>query len=203
MEPAQISRTSGQKSRVAETASPTVAHQPSCVQVASGALNVDGSAEVSSVSCAAAGNCSAGGYYRDGANHTQAFVVSGVNRSWKTAIKVPGGGALSTGGYAEIDSVSCAAAGDCSAGGYYVDGSNDGQAFVVNEMNRSWKTAIEVPGSGALDTDGYAGDQLGVVRGGRELQRRRFLPRRLLPLSGARGERGEWELADGARGPRR
>ena len=31
------------------------------------------------MSCASAGNCSAGGYYTDSSGHRQAFVVSEVN----------------------------------------------------------------------------------------------------------------------------
>jgi hypothetical protein len=40
------------------------------------ALNRGGNAGVSSVSCASAGNCSAGGFYKDSSGHQQAFVVS-------------------------------------------------------------------------------------------------------------------------------
>jgi hypothetical protein len=47
--------------------------------------------------------------------------------------------------------VSCASAGNCAAGGFYVEGSAHGQAFVVSERNDRWGRAIEVPGSGALN----------------------------------------------------
>ena len=40
------------------------------------ALNTGGNAWTYSVSCAAAGGCSAGGYYTDNSGHAQAFVVS-------------------------------------------------------------------------------------------------------------------------------
>jgi hypothetical protein len=42
----------------------------------SGALNAGGTAGVHSVSCASAGNCAAGGQYRDRSGHVQGFVVS-------------------------------------------------------------------------------------------------------------------------------
>ena len=59
---------------------------------------------------------------------------------------------------ASVLSVSCAAAGDCVAGGYYVDGlSYRRQAFVVGETNGSWGKAIEVPGTAALNRGGEAG----------------------------------------------
>jgi hypothetical protein len=41
-----------------------------------GTLNAGGNASITSVSCAPAGTCAAGGSYADGAGHTQAFVVS-------------------------------------------------------------------------------------------------------------------------------
>jgi hypothetical protein len=40
----------------------------------SAALNVDGNAQVLSVSCVAGGYCVAGGFYTDQHDHTQAFV---------------------------------------------------------------------------------------------------------------------------------
>jgi hypothetical protein len=53
--------------------------------------------------------------------------------AWGTAAEVPGTAALNQGRFAGISSVSCAAAGSCSAGGDYRDGSGRFQAFVVSE----------------------------------------------------------------------
>jgi hypothetical protein len=119
------------------------------------ALNVEDNATLNSVSCASAGNCSAGGTYRDGANQQQAFVVSQVNGTWGTAVEVPGTAALNTGGNATVTSVSCASAGNCTAGGQYLDASGY-QAFVVSDVNGTWGTAVEVPGTAALNTGGNA-----------------------------------------------
>jgi hypothetical protein len=96
------------------------------------ALNASGNAEVLSVSCESARNCSAGGYYEDGSSHEQAFVVSENNGSWGKAIEVPGSGALNTGGFAQVTSVSCTSKGYCAAGGYYLDRSGSDEAFVVS-----------------------------------------------------------------------
>jgi hypothetical protein len=85
------------------------------------------------VSCAAAGQCSAGGTYADNSNNEQAFVVSQVGGTWHKAIEVPGTAALNQNGQAKIISVSCASAGHCSAGGTYADGSDVIQAFVVSQ----------------------------------------------------------------------
>ncbi len=102
-----------------------------------GSINKGDTAIVNSVSCASAGNCSAGGYYYAGLTY-QAFVVSEVNGRWRTAIEVPGTPALNSGGAAMVNSVSCASAGNCSAGGQYIsrsDASGGGRnlhGFVVS-----------------------------------------------------------------------
>jgi hypothetical protein len=113
-------------------------------------------AEVDSISCTAAGSCAAGGYYYDGSDHYQAFVVSEKNGVWSKAIEVPGTATLNADGAAAVDSVSCAAAGSCAAGGYYYDGSDHMQAFVVSEKNGVWSKAGEVPGTASLNVAGVA-----------------------------------------------
>ncbi len=119
-----------------------------------GSLNQGGNAQLASVSCASAGHCTAGGFYRDGSGHGQAFVVREKNGIWAKAIEVPGSGTLDAGGGAEVKSVSCATAGNCAAIGVYADGSGKTQAFVVSKANGVWGNAIEVPGLGALNKDG-------------------------------------------------
>jgi len=111
-------------------------------------LNNDGVAEADSdsISCAAAGDCVAGGLYTGGSGAMQAFVVGETNGIWGKAIEVPGTAALNTGGFASVESISCAAAGDCAAGGYYA-GPGSSAAFVVSETNGAWGNAIEVPGT--------------------------------------------------------
>ena len=114
-------------------------------------LNRGGNAALNSVSCAAAGNCAAGGRYKDGSGHFQAFVVSETNGSWGQASKVPGTATLNSGGNAVVNSVSCGAVGDCAAGGRYKDGSGHFQAFVVSQTNGVWGHAINVPGMATLN----------------------------------------------------
>jgi hypothetical protein len=85
--------------------------------------------QVSSVSCASPGNCSAGITYSDGHSHNQAFVVSEVDGTWQQGVQVPG---TATGAEdAGTDSVSCVPAGICAAGGYYTDSLGSQQAFVL------------------------------------------------------------------------
>jgi hypothetical protein len=122
------------------------------------ALDTGLSASITSVSCGAAGNCSAGGEYGDPYGATsQVFVVSEVNGTWQNAEEVPGTAALNKGD-AQIASVSCASAGNCSTGGSYqnmYDGAQ--QAFVVSEVNGTWRKAEEVPGTAAFNKVEYAG----------------------------------------------
>jgi hypothetical protein len=76
---------------------------------------------VTSVSCGAAGNCAAVGFYDTPARRTPGFVISENNGTWGTAKEPPGLAALNKGGLAPINAVSCATAGNCSAGGSYAD----------------------------------------------------------------------------------
>jgi hypothetical protein len=80
-----------------------------------------------------AGDCSVGGDYLGHGDTRQAFVVSQAHGTWGKAIEVPGTAALNAGGEAGIGSLSCASPGQCSAGGFYLDGHGKLQAFVVSE----------------------------------------------------------------------
>jgi hypothetical protein len=122
------------------------------------ALNKVGKAQVSSVSCATPGNCSAGGWYTSGfypgghAVKSSAFVVSQVNGVWRQARQVPGIAALNQGGQANVSSVSCTSPGDCSAGGFFYKAASGpgcctSQGFVVSEVNGVWGKARAVPGT--------------------------------------------------------
>jgi hypothetical protein len=109
-----------------------------------------------SVSCATASSCSAGGFYTDDSNRMQAFVVTERNGGWGSGQGIPGLLALNAGGDAQINSVSCWAAGSCLAGGYYTDQSNHQQGFAVVERNGVWGSAQEIPGLARLNSGGSA-----------------------------------------------
>ena len=127
----------------------------------SAALNTGGNAVVQAVACPSAGSCAAGGYYTPagGSPPAQVFVVSEVHGTWRKAEQIPGTDALNTGGSAQVYSVSCASAGNCSAGGYYSVGfDGDLHAFVANEVNGTWgkakqvAAALNVGGGGGVDS---------------------------------------------------
>ena len=115
------------------------------VHVVAANHNVGGYAFVTSVSCASAGNCVAGGSYADLSSYNHGFVVDEVNGVWGSAIEVAG--SLNLGNYANVTSVSCASAGNCVAAGSYTDAATNVQAFVATEVNGVWGGAIEVAGS--------------------------------------------------------
>jgi hypothetical protein len=117
------------------------------------ALNTGGTVTLNQVSCASAGNCSAGGTYLEISNPVQGFVVSQSNGRWGKAIEVPGLAALNAGRQVSFDSVSCGSTGNCAAGGSYIDSSGAHQGFVVSQSNGRWGKAFEVPGLGALNAD--------------------------------------------------
>ena len=104
---------------------------------------------VTSVSCASAGNCAAGGSYEDGHGHSLVFVAGERNGQWGNAIEIPGTARLNAGGFPQVTSVSCPSSGNCAAGGWYLDSSHNRHAFIASERNGRWGTAIEIPGTRA------------------------------------------------------
>jgi hypothetical protein len=87
---------------------------------------------------------------------TQAAAVAGT---WGKAQALPGFAALNKSAQAEsagIQSLSCGSPGTCAVGGYYTDSAGHQQAFVAAEVSGTWHQAIEVPGTGALNTGGTA-----------------------------------------------
>jgi hypothetical protein len=110
-----------------------------------------------SLSCAPAGRCSIGGSYADrSGRHFQVYVASQKAGRWGSAAPLPGAAALNTGRNADIASLSCGAAGNCAAGGFYTDSSSHRQAFVANQANGTWSNAQQVPGVAALSA-GHGG----------------------------------------------
>ena len=114
------------------------------------ALDKGGPATVFPVSCGPAGSCAAVGTYTDGSGHDQGFAVVERNGRWGKATELPGLAALNKGGSAFAESVSCAPAGRCAAGGFYTDGSGHRQGFVAVERNGRWGKAQPIRGMSAV-----------------------------------------------------
>jgi hypothetical protein len=118
---------------------------------------------VDSVSCGAAGNCSAGGAYLSGESGmpfsapSQAFVVSESGGRWATAVAVPGLAARDAGGAADTTSVSCASAGNCAAGGSFQGRLSALEPFVVSETKGTWRKAVVLRVPAAAENQGVDG----------------------------------------------
>lgn len=97
------------------------------------ALNKGRQADITSVACASAGNCAAGGYYLGQENMQHAFLVTEVNGRWGIPVLLPGLPiAQASGSGAEVYSMACPAAGQCVGGGSYSI-SGQQQGFVVSQ----------------------------------------------------------------------
>jgi hypothetical protein len=130
------------------------------------ALNAGGSARVLSMSCAASGDCSAGGDYADASGNNLPFVVGEAGGTWGSAIEVPGFAALPSAASGVVESVSCSSPGNCAASGVFSDAAALSSPFVVSETGGTWGQAIEVPGAAALNPGGLSdGEHVSCVPG--------------------------------------
>ena len=124
-------------------------------------LNKGHNGAATAISCPSAGNCAVGGYYTNSSGHGELFLINQRKGSWGKAKEIPGLAALAKGSTAQIYSISCSSAGDCSGGGYGENSSFREIAFVVTESGGHWGSATRVPGTGSLSPAGDSGlDQI-------------------------------------------
>lgn len=98
-----------------------------------------------SVSCASAGNCSAGGEFVNAAANREAFVVSSTGGTWGQATPVTFASGLQAAIHDDvIYSMSCASAGNCTAVGQFRNSSSLFEAFTVSSTGGTWGEAIPV-----------------------------------------------------------
>jgi hypothetical protein len=131
-----------------------------------GALNVGGYANPGGLSCRSVGSCVLVGDYAMSSTQFQAFIATEKNGVWGSARNVPGFKALNKGDNGTIMSLSCASAGNCTAGGTYTDAAQHQQAFVVDETDGTWGDAQEVPGTAALNVNGAYVDSVSCASAG-------------------------------------
>lgn len=103
-----------------------------------GAATTSQSVNLPSVSCVAAGNCTAVGSYVDGAGHSQALLLTEISGAWAQGIVAPLPADAAPNPNASLSSVSCAAAGNCTAVGRYTNGSGNSIPLLLTETSGTW-----------------------------------------------------------------
>ena len=98
---------------------------------------------LSSVSCAAVGDCSAVGDYTDSSGHEQGLLLTETAGVWAAGVEATLPANAGSNPDVAIASVSCASAGDCSAVGDYVDSSGGEQGLLLSEVGGVWAPGIE------------------------------------------------------------
>lgn len=102
------------------------------------------------LSCLSPGNCTAGGNYNDGGDpaDSQPLVMTETDGKWGSGQTLPGVAALSANsGIAYLTGLRCRSAGNCSAAGWVVDGSSEGDVvFLSTEKNGVWGQAVVLAG---------------------------------------------------------
>ena len=157
-------------------------------------------AGVISVSCASAGSCAAGGYYRRPPRDEQGFVAAERNGVWGGDRGARPGGAEHGRGR-QVGSVSCASAGNCAAGGYYTATAVMPRGSWPASGTAAGARAIEVPGLAALNKGGDAGvDSVSCASAGNCAAGGYYDGAVTVP--GVRGRREERRLGQGDRGAR-
>jgi hypothetical protein len=114
--------------------------------------------DLASVSCAAPGECSAIGSYRDSSGDEQGLLVTESSGVWGRGVTASLPADAATNPEIDLSSASCASPGDCSAVGSYQDGSGDEQALVLTQTAGIWGpgTPAQLP-SGASSEHASAG----------------------------------------------
>ena len=101
-----------------------------------------------STSCASVGQCVTVGTYQDRSTNVQDFVIGEVHGSWQRAIEIRlPAGAIAKSQLAQLHSVACTSAGNCSAVGTYLEKGTPvatTQALVVDEVHGQWRVAERI-----------------------------------------------------------
>jgi hypothetical protein len=77
-----------------------------------------------------------------------------AHSGWGSAKSIPHLNALAAGGDATASAVNCSSAGNCVAGGFYIDSLSHNQPWLAAQHNGKWGNAFEVPGTASLNAGG-------------------------------------------------
>jgi len=95
------------------------------------------------VSCTSAGNCAATGDYLDRLGRDQGLLLTKTSGTW-TAVKAPLPAGTVFDPFADVNSVSCTSAGNCTATGTYSDNSDHRQGLLLTQTAGTW-AAVQAP----------------------------------------------------------
>lgn len=101
------------------------------------------------ISCASAGNCLAAGFY-EGKRGIEPFTVTEQHGTWGSARAFPRIIAVNDGALAEITSVSCPVALNCTATGFFYQSETDGETFAFSQKNGAWGALKGIGGTGRI-----------------------------------------------------
>jgi hypothetical protein len=114
------------------------------------------SPSLESVSCAAAGSCSAVGSYQDASGHSQGLLLSESSGAWSAGTKAPLPSGAGTDPKVSLSSVICLSADACTAVGHYTDSSADQQGLLLGESSGTWTpTKASLPAGAATNPQVY------------------------------------------------
>jgi Big-like domain-containing protein len=116
-------------------------------QAVPGTLELDSGgqgAQVNDLACGALDDCAVAGQVTDSSGSLHSFVDGGTGGTWRNAQEIAGVANL-PGDF--TTSVACRGAGNCIAGGQYLDTAGHSNAFIANESSGSWGGAQQVAGN--------------------------------------------------------
>ena len=99
--------------------------------------------ELTSVACASTGNCTAVGRYGDASGNRQGLLLTETLGTWAPGVKAVLPMGADPDPIAELESVSCASAGNCSAVGQYRDTSGNTHGLLMTETAGTWAAGVE------------------------------------------------------------
>lgn len=118
-------------------------------------LNTGNDGTAPSLSCPSVGNCTVGGYYKDGTGY-HGYIATQSNGIWSNAAPVTGLATLDTSNGSGTMAMSCPSVANCTIGGYYRDGTGY-HAFLATQTGGSWGNPTAVNGLAALDVGNDSG----------------------------------------------
>ncbi|MGO9976362.1 MAG: hypothetical protein ACLP01_26850, partial [Solirubrobacteraceae bacterium] len=100
-------------------------------------------ANVDSVSCPSAGDCTAVGGYTDSSGNEQGLLLTETSGTWGGGVEALLPANAGANPQVFLNSVSCASAGNCTAVGGYLDSSGGLQGLLLTETSGTWAQGVE------------------------------------------------------------